>query len=526
MLNKNIYNALKNVALVSILAVNFSLVSMANANVAVGKLAENTAEYAAQNYQHEMINTLKTLVSYNTVAKKGVSVIDNPTHIAFKKALKTQALKLGFDYQDDGYIVIIGLGDKALSKSEQRIGVITHGDVQPVDASKWAKSPFDLDQTSEPGKLLGRGTEDDKGPIASVLYAMKAIKDQGVKLSKRIELYVYLAEESDWAPIRKYVKNNTLPAMNITLDAEYPVVSAEKGYGTISMTFPQPKSLSPAITNKPYIKTFTGGFFGSQIPEDAKIVIANANTALLERLMNLATSYQHTKINFKFSLADNELTINALGVSAHSSKPADGVNAITYIADLLSFQHWPNTAAGALVNFINDNLGIDLYGNKFGKIAYQDDFMGKMTVSATVLKQHKNKQGNSITLNINLRRPQGKTKQQLESEINAALTQWQKENNFTLSQLNNYIGEPWLQKDAPQIPTLLAVFSHFTGIKNAKPIAIGGGTNSRLFPHAVSFGPSMPHTVYTGHSEHEFITTKQLVLNLKMYTAALIELAK
>ncbi len=36
----------------------------------------------------------------------------------------------------------------------------------------------------------------------------------------------------------------------------------------------------------------------------------------------------------------------------------------------------------------------------------------------------------------------------------------------------------------------------------------------------------MPHAVYTGHAEDEFITEKQLLLNLPMYTAVLIELAK
>jgi dipeptidase D len=88
------------------------------------------------------------------------------------------------------------------------------------------------------------------------------------------------------------------------------------------------------------------------------------------------------------------------------------------------------------------------------------------------------------------------------------------------------IGDPWVQKDAPQLPVLMNVFSYFTGIKDPKPIAIGGGTNSRLFPRAVSFGPAMPKSVYTGHSEHEFITVKQLLLNLEMYTAVLAELAK
>jgi dipeptidase D len=484
---------------------------------AVSELAQTTAQYAAENYQQATVKSLKQLIKYNTVAKTGVSASDNPVHIAFKNELKKQAKTLGFDFQDKGYLVIISLGDKNLTKAEQRLGVITHGDVQPVDASKWKKSPFELDLNSEPGKLLGRGTEDDKSAIATILYAMKAIKDKNIKLNKRIELYVYMAEESDWTPIRNYVKNNSLPQINITLDAEYPVVSAEKGYGTISMTFTDKNKTD--TFKKAYINTFTGGFFGSQIPEDAKISINNADIALLDKLINRAQKYQG--ITFDFMLKGTELSITALGKSAHSSKPEDGINAITYIADLLSFNRWPNSAAGALVNFLNDNVGTNLYGKKFGNIAYSDDFMGAMTVSPTVLKQHKK----AIELNINLRRPQGKSKQQLTTEINAALDKWQQHNKVTLTGLNNYIGEPWIQQDAPQINTLLSVFSHFTGINDAKPIAIGGGTNSRLFPHAVSFGPSMPNTNYTGHSEHEFITMKQLVLNLKMYTAALVELA-
>ena len=59
-----------------------------------------------------------------------------------------------------------------------------------------------------------------------------------------------------------------------------------------------------------------------------------------------------------------------------------------------------------------------------------------------------------------------------------------------------------------------------------QPLAIGGGSNSRLFPNALSFGAAMPRTVYAGHSEHAFLTEKQLLLNLPMYTPVLIELAK
>jgi dipeptidase D len=477
----------------------------------VSDVAQTTADYAVSKYKDDMVISLRELIKYNTLAKEGVLVDDNPAHIAFKAELKKQAQALGFDYTDDGYVVVIGLG-----KQKERIGIITHGDVQPVNPKKWQKSPFELDTTTEPGRLIGRGTEDDKGPISTALYAMKAIKDKAITLNKRIELYVYMAEESDWEPLKEYIKTHELPQTNITIDAEYPVVTAEKGYGTIKLVFN--KKAMPTIS--PYISEFSGGFFGSQIPEDASATIENANIVLLQRLMRKARGYKN--VSFDLELKDSTLTVKALGKSAHSSKPNDGVNAIPYLADLLSRKRWVNNGPGTLVNFINDNIGLGLEGKKFGNIAYQDDFMGAMTVAPTVIKQH----DNSLELNINLRRPQGKTKVQLSDEIHQAVTDWNNKFDVDVQELEHYIGDPFVQEGAPHIETLLSVFSHFTGIKDAKPIAIGGGTNSRLFPNAVSFGPSMPNTEYTGHSEHEFITMKQFVLNLKMYTAALVELAK
>jgi len=459
-----------------------------------------------------MVSSLAKLVKFNTVALEGIAADKNPEHIAFKNELKQQAEALGLDYQDDGYVVIISLGD-----SKERVGIITHGDIQPVNPSKWKKSPFELDLTSEPGKLIARGTEDDKGPISTALYAMKAIKDKGIKLNKRLELYVYMAEESDWGPLEEYVKNHELPQINITIDAEYPVVTAEKGYGTLRIAFNKQEK-SPLFDR--YISHFEGGYFGSQIPEDAKVIIENADITLLEELMKKAQSYQG--VTFDLSLKDKQLTIVALGKSAHSSKPQEGVNAIPYLADLISDTKWPNNGAGTLVNFINDNIGLGLEGKKFGKIAYRDDFMGPMTVSPTVIKQHKN----TIELNINIRRPRGKTAQQLHNEINHAISSWKLKNMADITELSHSIGDPFVQTGAPHIDTLMSVFTHFTGIKDAKPISIGGGTNSRLFPNAVAFGPSMPNTEYTGHSEHEFITMEQFVLNLKMYTAVMVELAK
>ncbi|WP_102798134.1 dipeptidase [Bowmanella denitrificans] len=475
-----------------------------------GELAQSAAEYAVQTYEQAMIDSLASLVRHNTVAVEGIPSPDNPVHRAFKQDLIGQAAALGLDYQDYGYVVVIGLG-----QGPEKIGLITHGDVQPVNPDKWAKSPFELDMTSEPGKLLGRGTEDDKGPISTALFAMKAIKDKQISLRKRIELYVYMAEESDWGPLQEFIKTHTLPELNITIDTQYPVVTAEKGFGILSMTFPN-RALN---TTQPYIKHFEGGFFASQIPEDAKAVIANASKALLEGIKQKTAAQQG--MQYDYDWRDNNLIVTALGKSAHSSKPENGVNAIAHLADALSSQHWPSNAAGSLVNFINDQLGTGLYGQQFGSIAYADDFMGPMTVSPTVLKQV----DKGIQLSINIRRPKGKSAQQLEQEIDSALDSWQKRSAVRLEGRHYRIDDPFVLTDAPHVEKLLGVFSHYSGIEDAQPVSIGGASNSRLFPNAVGFGPAMPGKEYTGHSEHEFITREQFVLNLRMYTAALVELA-
>lgn len=501
--------------LASLLLASFTL--PAGAAPAPGKapseVAVKTAKYAASTYRKDIVDTLAKLVSYNTVADKNVPSDKNPVHIAFKEALKAEAQRLGLDYADHGWTVIIGLG-----QGSERVGVITHGDVQPVDPSKWKKSPFVLDRTSEPGKLLARGAEDDKGPIATALYAMKSIKDRGLPLSKRIELYVYMGEESDWQPLVEFLKTHQPPQVNITLDAEYPAVTAEKGSGLVAVTIPKEGAAVPP-EGEAYVAQFGGGFFITQIPEDASAVIANATPEIQQAIR--ARAARQEDMQYSFDWEGSNLIVKAKGVSAHSSKPEDGVNAVSMLADALAVRPWANTTAGGAVNYLNEMVGTGIYGEKFGAIAYRDSFMGPMSFAPTVIKQN----DDGIEVQINLRRPQGKSSEQLTNEINAALAQWQAR-RLPLANVKVRIGEPWVQKNAPHLPTLMNVFSYFTGMKDPQPIAIGGGTNSRLFPGAVSFGPAMPGKVYTGHSEHEFITEKQLLLNLQMYTAVLVELAK
>ncbi|CAM4093984.1 dipeptidase [Pseudoalteromonas ostreae] len=481
---------------------------VASADANLNQVSDAAAKYAVDTYQDAQIHTLANLVSYPTVNKSGIDTPDNPDFIGFKALLKMKAAELGFDYQDLGYTVLIGMGEQS-----DKVTVVTHGDVQPADASKWLHSPFKIDSTSEPGKLIARGTEDDKGAIATALYAMKAIKDQNIELDNRIELMIYLAEESDWGPLEEFMKTYQQPKYAVTIDASYPVVVAEKGWSLIGSTF-----VGTSQQTSPYVNQLQGGAFVSQIPEDASVILHNATAENIAKLNDNVAKMSNVKI--AITELDSGIKVAVKGMSAHSSEPELGHNAIAHLAEVFKGIELENNSDGQAIEFINQLIGLDLYGKQFGDIAYSHDFMGPMTVSPTVIKRD----GNAITLSVNMRRPMGKDEALLKQQIDSALAQWQANNQVQLKETNIVIGTPMLLDNAPHAQALLDIFKHFTGDQEAGFVSIGGGTNAKLFDNAVSFGPSMPGKRYTGHSEHEFITVEQLKLNLKMYTAMMIKL--
>lgn len=506
------------------------------ANTIVPQLSPNAlkvADYAVAKYDAAMVQSLTQLVSFNTQAVEGQTPDTNPAFVGFKSSLKQLSQELGLDYADHGYVVLIGLdANSAVNNEPKKLGIVTHGDVQPANPALWAQSPYLLDTQSEPGKLIGRGTEDDKGAIVTAMYAMKAIKDKHIKRDRRIELLVYLAEESDWEPLKTFLASYTPADMNITIDAEYPVVTAEKGWSKITFTVPNItisniEAKAEASNQTPTLTAFSGGYFASQVPQQAEAEIEAVSPALLTKLQTRAAAQQGMKYRFENHCVDKQcnLHIFADGKAAHSSTPEDGVNAVTHLAALLSPElndnPWPKTSASLTVAAMDELVGLGIYAEKFGDLAYKDDFMGPLTLAPTVVVQ--TQKGTEVT--INLRRPVGKTPELLAKQAREALALWQDKHQVQLADIESYWGEPMVMKGAPQQQTLLDVFAHFTGIVDPKPVAIGGSTNSKLFPNALSFGPAMPGVEYTGHTEKEFITHKQFMLNLKMYTAAFIELS-
>jgi len=134
------------------------------------------------------------------------------------------AKELGFVARDAGLVTEIEL--PASSPKAPVLGLVVHGDVQPVEADAWTFPPFA--GRVDNGFVYGRGAADDKGPLVQTLLAMKALKESGIERTHTIRMLVGSDEESDNKDMAEYLNDHQPPDYTLVLDSEFPVVVGEK----------------------------------------------------------------------------------------------------------------------------------------------------------------------------------------------------------------------------------------------------------------------------------------------------------
>src|SRR5258708_32346375 len=107
---------------------------------------------------------------------------------------------MGFGVGDAGLVTEIEL--PGANHDAPVLGLVVHGDVQPVDADAWSSSPFTA--AVKDGAIGGRGVADDKGPLVQALLAMKALKEPHSRLTHTIRLLVGSDGESTTEDTKPY----------------------------------------------------------------------------------------------------------------------------------------------------------------------------------------------------------------------------------------------------------------------------------------------------------------------------------
>jgi succinyl-diaminopimelate desuccinylase len=399
-----------------------------------------------------------------------------------------------------GYAGHLEYGD-----GEETIGVLVHLDVVPAGEG-WRYPPFS--GTVSGGKIYGRGAIDDKGPAVAVMYALKALKDCGVKPKKKIRVIYGCDEESGWACMDHYFKYEKKPDYGFTPDASFPLINSEKGQLGLKV-----EGKVKGEDGGVMLESFTGGTRRNVVPEQAVAVLAFSGPEQLRQgkvVLNVAGA---GKIQVQELPATNKLKVVATGVSAHGSTPEQGENAITKLAQVLTAINWQGDA-GELIHFINDCLGAT-DGQGMG-IACWDEVSGALTVNLGVIKL----ENGQVELEMDIRAPHAVDLVQMKKKTEAKFKDY--DLDITASSI---LPPHYLPEDSRLVQTLLRVYREETG-DLSKPVATGGRTYAMTLGNGVAFGPVFPGQAETAHQKDEYFAIDDLMTCTRIYAQALYELAK
>lgn len=474
--------------------------------------------------QAAVIDATARMVALPTFRSDKVPPHEDKAIIAFGALVEAMAKDFGLEYRNvDNRIFEV----KLPGTGKEEFGILTHADVVPVVADEWVLDdgtrldPFKLTRVG--GNLYGRGSIDDKGSIATVLYAMKAVKDSGLPLARTIRLMIETTEETGGDAMKYYRTKTELPEYNIVLDSKYPAVVAEKGSGALRTSFP----LQDAPAGFTYIAAMAGAASTNAVPQTATARLQGGDLAAVAARLNAAKAafiakYTPQGGSFGIDVVQDAsaVQIKVTGTSAHGSRPEEGVNPLPRLALFLRESDVPVAPTGYAnaVRYIAELYGTDYLGRTIG-LAYGDDFMGPLTMSPNLVRE---KDG-MVDVLVNVRMPRGRTPDALVHATKVKVNDWAAQASVPVV-IDHQQGN-WMARDpkGAWLSTLLNTFGDTTGLP-AQPVSTAGSTTAKLMPNAINFGPAMPGKKYTAHNAKEFKEVVDLDADMQMFTEMLVRI--
>lgn len=432
--------------------------------------------------------------------------------------LMKTAGEMGFTAKDAGKVVEIELPGPP---GGPVLGLVVHGDVQPVDAKAWTIPPFG--GVEKDGFILGRGSADDKGPMIQALLAMKALEQAGAVRTHTIRLLVGSDEESDNLDMKEYLAAHAPPDYSLVLDYLFPVVVGEKAWtGLFLDTLPVARSNAELPFR---VESLRAGLSPSIVPDHAELKLLWIRGlpqwgSLIER-MRAKPLPPGTRLEFDHPQGDQQhLIVVALGKSAHGGVNIEGGrNALVALA----------RAAEGLLPACGENdllafarlAGKDLYGTGLG-LTENDPVWGRYLVNVATVKP---RDDGKLRLEIVLRRPPPRTGPQIRAYLEAFVARFNARTGSKLTMDGYWTDEPLaFDPQAKIVKRLLAAYARATG-DAAVPVVAGGGTYAKRLPNSIAFGMWFPGKPYPGHDVDEKISVDDLNRGSRVLIAALLDIA-
>lgn len=476
-------------------------------------------KYVLDNKQN-IIGSICDLITFPSVS---VEEIDSPFPFGKDcsdclKHFLHLASSLGFRTKNvDDYC-----GWAEFGEGEELIGIVGHLDVVPAKKEDWKYSPFV--PTLADNRIYGRGAIDDKGPVVSSLYAMKAVMDylneNNIILNKRVRLIVGLNEEKNWKCIEYYKSHEEIPALGFSPDADFPCIYAEKSVISLFLS-EELSNITYNMKNRMYISTTPITIENLDCMQNAINVVPKFCSAILKtkspqitsNVINVCKSLI-SKYSYEidlYKIDDLHIKLSSYGKASHSAHPELGNNAITKLIIILNdlFKNF-NMSFPLFKNF-SELIGDDYTGTNLNLNI--TDESGALTLNTSRLYIEDSK----VYIGINLRVPVSKTPDEIIEVFEKSFP-----NQVTLGRIQPSL---FIDKKSELVQKLCKIFNEACGT-DFEPIAIGGATYARAFDNFVCFGMNFPGDKDMCHQADEFIDIDKLMLATNIYANTIYELMK
>ena len=455
----------------------------------------------------EMIETLQELLRIRSVVEPAVG--DKP----FGEGVHTAYTYMMDKCSEAGFVTknVDNYGGHAdmPGNSGTVMGIVGHLDVVP-EGSGWDEEPYSA--VIKDGKIYARGTMDDKGPMVSCFYAMKALKECGVPMKDTVRLIMGLDEETNWKGMRHYLSKVDAPDYGFTPDSDFPAIHGEKGI----LIFDLAKRFAPATAKGLELRSFTGGTAANMVPDFARVVVRDTTgfgyDALREKVAEFRQE-KNVKVHCKGVGKSFEITTD--GISAHGAKPELGLNAISVMMEFLGQLNFVNEDASAFIDFYNEHIGYETDGASIG-CGFSDEPSGKLVFNVGVIDLSPE----AVSLTINIRYPVTMEAEDVYEGLVSVIDQY----DFGI--VKGKGEEPvYIPADDPMIVTLMEVYQKHTGDTESRPLVIGGGTYARAMKNCVAYGAMFPGDEDLMHQKNECISIENLMKMTRIYAEAIYRLA-
>lgn len=453
--------------------------------------------------QDEMIEDLMSLIridSQKGEAAPGKPYGEGPAQV-LDAALEMMA-RYGLSVTDYDHYVVTG----DYGSGEKELDILAHLDVVPVTKDWMVTQPFD--PVIRDGRVYGRGSIDDKGPAVAALYAIRAVKELGIPLSRSVRLILGSDEECGSSDLDHYYAIEKEAPSTFTPDASFPLINLEKA--RLAKKFSCECTGEEALL--PRVVSFKAGSKVNVVPATAEAVFAGLDEKVLSEAAKKAACC--ADVSFTVTAQTDGVHVFVKGQAAHASTPQHGRNAITALLALISRLELADCASStALKGLARLYPCCDTCGEALG-VKMSDETSGALTMNLGLL----NLENHVLCGEFDVRAPLCATDENLTEVLRrqfAGIGMTMEEGKMRPAH--------YVPADSALVQTLLDSYEKYFGVRG-EPLAIGGGTYVHDLERGVAFGVEVEGIDNHMHGDDEFIDIDILVRSAKIFADAIVNI--